>query len=380
MTARTHPQPIASSRALRPASAMSDRRSLLIAWSCLPFLTPAKKRLLLARFCPPETAAQADPREIAEVLSIRPAEAATVKDPLILPRIACIVDSAGEEVVTLADEAYPPLLRTTIDPPLALFTRGATTLLQRPSVAIVGSRRATPYGENVARLLARALSDAGIVVVSGLARGIDGSAHKETLEAGGATVAVLGTGIDLAYPREHRRLRDRIAAEGLVVTEFAPGTPPRRENFPVRNRIIAGLSLGVILVEAGARSGSLITARIAAEEGREVFAVPGPIFSAGSEGTHRLIQDGAKLLHSMDDFYAELPALAPAVPRESSPARSVEMERILGVFSRDEPLELELAASKLGLAVGALSAALLELEMDGALRALPGTRYIRLSD
>lgn len=360
---------------------MPDRRTLFIAWSCLPFLSPAKKRLLLARFSPPESIAEADPREIAGALSIGPTEAATVKEPLILPEVARIVDCSGTDVVALEDPEYPPLLRATIDPPLALFARGRRDLLQQPAIAVVGSRRATPYGANVTRLVARALADAGIVVVSGLARGIDGTAHRETLDRHGATIAVLGTGIDLSYPPEHSRLRDRIAAEGLIVTEFPPGTPPRRENFPVRNRIIAGLSRGVVVVEAGQKSGSLITARIAAEEGREVFAVPGPIFSAGSEGTHCLIQDGAKLLHSMEDLWAELPALAPsqtdAPGRRSFPP---ELERVLGAFSRVEPLALELAAERLGLSVSEMAPALLELEMEGALRALPGTCYIRLSD
>ncbi|HVR42561.1 MAG TPA: DNA-processing protein DprA, partial [Thermoanaerobaculia bacterium] len=285
----------------------SIRRNLLFAWSILPFLSPAKKRALLARFTPPERILEASAAEIAGALSIRPHEAALVREPLNLPEVAALARAESADAIVLGDPDYPPLLAEIADPPLALFARGDRRLLSLPALAVVGSRRASTYGLAAARRIARELVRGGVAVVSGLARGIDGAAHRETLEAGGATLAVLGTGVDLAYPPEHRTLRDRILECGLVLSELPPGTPPRREHFPVRNRIIAGLAHGVVVVEAGAKSGSLITARLALEGGREVFAVPGSIFSQTSEGGHRLIQDGAKLLHSMDDLWNELP-------------------------------------------------------------------------
>ncbi|HYO78033.1 MAG TPA: DNA-processing protein DprA, partial [Thermoanaerobaculia bacterium] len=195
-------------------------------------------------------------------------------------------------MIAIVDDDYPRMLREIVDPPLALHYLGDRSLIAQPSLAIVGSRRATPYGVNVAEHLARKLAPTGLTIVSGLARGVDSAAHRAALECGGKTIAVLGTGIDVVYPRSNLSLFRRIAEEGLIVTEFPPGSPPRQEHFPIRNRIISGLSHGTVIVEATSRSGSLITARMAAEQNREVFAVPGSIFSAGAEGTNRLIQYG----------------------------------------------------------------------------------------
>ncbi|MGH9456164.1 MAG: DNA-processing protein DprA, partial [Thermoanaerobaculia bacterium] len=222
----------------------------------------------------------------------------------------------------------------------------------------------------------------GIVIVSGLARGIDAAAHAAALAAGGTTLAVLGTGIDLVYPPEHRRLRDRIAASGLLVTELADGTRPHRAQFPIRNRIIAGLSLGVLVVEAGERSGSLITARLANEGGREVFAVPGSIFSENSAGTHRLIQDGAKLVATTADVFAEIEALHSLRPDEvpRAPAVDADLAPVLDLFAADEPVGIEDAAERLGVAVQSLAPAVLRLELLGRLRALPGMRWVRTAD
>lgn len=365
-------------RSGRSAMRQLDRRSLLLAWSLLPFLTPSKKRILLGRFDPPESACEHDAGDLATLLSIRRSDAAIVRNPALLPPLLRQGRALAAEAIVLGDPDYPPRLAAISDPPLALFARGRRDLAATDSIAVVGSRRASPYGENAARRLAAGLASRGITVVSGMARGVDATAHVAALGAGGPTLAVLGTGLDLVYPPEHRDLRDRIAAEGLLLSEFPPGAPPLREHFPIRNRIIAGLSLGVLVIEAGEKSGSLITARLAAEEGREVFAVPGSIFSRNSVGVHRLIQDGAKLAGSVEDIIEEIGELAaaraPAAPKRA-PVEP-ELARILAALSPDDGVALDVAAAQLGVGVAWLAPRLLALELAGEVRALPGTRYI----
>ncbi len=287
------------------------------------------------------------------------------------------IEALRDTTVTLADEEYPLLLRQLPDPPLALFYRGDLAMASNPSIAMVGSRRASPYALSVAAQLARELVSAGVTVVSGLALGVDGAAHQATLDASGNTIAILGTGIDIVYPRSHRRLFDRIEEHGLILTEFPPGTAPFRHNFPIRNRIISGISLGTLIVEATGRSGSLITARTAAEQNREVFAVPGSIFSAGSEGTHRLIQYGAKLVHDTNDILDELPGRL-RLP-QSTPERpdSILLE-VLSAFRREDGTHIDSAAQALGREVATLSEPVLQLELGGWLKALPGGRYVRV--
>jgi DNA processing protein len=209
-----------------------------------------------------------------------------------------------------------------------------------------------------------------------MARGIDAAAHEAALAAGGRTIAVLGTGIDIVYPRAHTRLAREISAKGLVLSEFPPGTPPMPENFPMRNRVISGLCLGTLIVEATARSGSLITARMAAEQGREVFAVPGSMFSANSEGTHRLIQYGAKLVHDVDDVLQELPGNLTRKP-EQTPEPPDVLREVLHALSREEACHLDALAAELSRPAAALAESLLQLELGGWIRALPGSRYVR---
>lgn len=352
-------------------------RDLLIAWSLLPFLTPSRTRLLREHFDPLDSACRASSRTIQGLLNIDADTAELVRDPL-RGQARALVRALRPSVITLADDDYPTLLGEIHDPPLVLHVRGRREILQRACVAVIGSRRATPYALNAARHIVVPLaSTAGLVVVSGLARGVDAAAHEAALDAGGGTVAVLGTGIDVVYPRSHGRLFRRIESEGVIITELPPGAPPAPANFPVRNRIIAGLALGTVIVEATARSGSLITARLAAEQGREVFAVPGSIFSAGSEGTHRLIQYGAKLVHDANDVLDELSGfnrlVLPGDAQPESPLREV-----LEAFSREEALHIDAAAAKLGRPVGSLSESLLQLELGGWVRALPGARYVRV--
>lgn len=357
---------------------MNDRaaRDVLIALSLLPFLTPNRTRLLREYFGRVELGCNASSNLLQGLLSLTPEQAEQVKNPLKGPAEQIVAD-ARDHCVTLADEHYPPLLREIIDPPLALHVRGNASLLSTLSVAIVGSRRATPYGINAAQQLARQLGSSGVTVVSGLARGIDAAAHQAALDVDAPTIGVLGTGIDVVYPREHRRLYKRMIESGAIVSELAPGTPPRRENFPVRNRIISGLTKGTVIVEATSRSGSLITARMAAEQGREVFAVPGSIFSDKSEGTHRLIQYGAKLVHDADDVFDEL-----GVDFRAAKARAEEpegpMAEVLAVLSREEGSHVDLVAARLKRNSANVAEALLQLELGGWIRALPGARYVRV--
>lgn len=355
-------------------------RDLLIALSLLPFLTPNRTRLLREAFDPVSTILNASPRLLERLLSVTPEQAAQVRNPLTNQSRARVA-ALREETVTLVDDAYPTLLRNIIDPPLTLFYRGDLSLLGRPGLAIVGSRRASTYAINVAELLARQLAPTGLTIVSGLALGVDCASHTAALDAGGTTIAVLGTGIDVIYPRANRRLFRRIAEHGLIVTEFPPGSPPRPEHFPIRNRIISGLSHGTVIVEATSRSGSLITARMAAEQGRDVFAVPGSIFSPGSEGTHRLIQYGAKLVHDSQDVLHELSrevlAQLQPFPSEAAPPES-PLAEVLATFSRDEGSHIDTVAARLGRTPAAVAQSLLQLELDGWIRALPGARYVRV--
>jgi DNA processing protein len=352
-------------------------RDRLIATALFPFITPARIRLLLEVFDPLSGIGAAPIRLLRELLNVDDDQAASVKDPLRNDETRRMVDQLRDSTVTLADDDYPPPLREIIDPPLALFFRGDLSIARQPAVAMVGSRRASPYAVNAATELARQLVSAGVTIVSGLARGVDGASHQSALEAGGATIAVLGTGIDIVYPKSHKRLFRAIEERGLIVSEFAPGTPPLAPHFPIRNRVISGLTLGTVIVEATSRSGSLITARTAAEQNREVFAVPGSIFSRGSEGTHRLIQYGAKLVHDANDVLEELPGnLRVAKAGDAEP--DSPLREVLALFAREEATHVDAAAKSLGKPVEALSQPLLQLELDGWLRALPGSRYVRV--
>jgi len=370
---RRRPPRIAPSRGTNTLMPEVPLRDRLIAYALLP-LSPARIRLLIKAFDPLSTICNASPAILRQVLSIDGPDAA---EPWRNDELRRQVDSLRGSTVTLADDEYPVLLRQLVDPPLALFYRGNLALAQKPALAMVGSRRASPYALSVAAHLGREIVSAGLAVVSGLALGVDAAAHQATLDASGETIAVLGTGIDIVYPRSNRRLFRTIEERGLILTEFPPGTPPFRYNFPIRNRIISGLTLGTVIIEANGRSGSLITARTALEQNREVYAVPSSIFSPGSEGTHRLIQSGAKLVHTTDDILNELqggwkvPTAAPVQPE--SPLREV-----LEVFRRELGTHIDTAAETLGCPVAVLSEPVLQLELGGWLKALPGGRYVRV--
>ena len=297
----------------------------------------------------------------------------------------------------LDDGVYPTLLRETYDPPVTLYVKGAwAECLEQPCVAIVGSRRCSTYGQNAALMLARELAQRGVTIISGLARGIDAAAHRGALEGGGKTVAVMGTGLDQFYPRDHSKLALEILKRGGgLVTQFPLGTPPVSENFPYRNRVISGLSLGVVVVEAAENSGSLITARLAMEQNREVFAVPGNITSRNSFGTNYLIKGaGAKLVQQWQDIASELPPeiAAQLLPPPSkkkkkgelvdqlqlAPSDLNEHERvILKLLNTDTPQQIDSLAETTKLSITQLTAALLTLEMRELIRALPGKCFVR---
>lgn len=285
----------------------------------------------------------------------------------------------GNHILTLADAAYPQALLKAADPPVLLYAKGRTELLNRPALAIVGSRNATKQGEATAEHFARALSSAGLTVVSGLALGIDAAAHRGALAGRGSTVAVIGTGADRIYPSRNEELARQVAELGVIVSEFPLGTPAVAANFPRRNRLIAGLGRGCLVVEAAERSGSLITARLAGEAGLEVFAIPGSIHSPLSKGCHQLIKQGAKLVDRAEDILEELrwEAAVAAAPAAASAPADPEAARLLTAMGYD-PCNLDTLAARTGLTADRLLAMLLPLELDGHVAQLPGGRYQRI--
>lgn len=285
------------------------------------------------------------------------------------------IDRAGARLVTWDDASYPDLLRQIHDPPLFLYVLGELTAQDACAVAIVGSRDASPYGRQMTAAICERLASRGITIVSGLARGIDAAAHEAALRGGGRTIAVLGSGIDVIYPSEHHRLHMRIAQTGAVVSEYAMGTQPDAENFPARNRIISGLSLGTVVVEATERSGSLITAGFATEQGREVFAVPGPV-GARTRGTHQLLRQGAALAEHADDVMREIAPHLRAAPEVPAAALS-DLETAIVAQLDALPRSVDELIGRTGLPAGTVLETLLVLELRGVVRQLPGQCFAR---
>ena len=287
---------------------------------------------------------------------------------------------AGVRIVPFIDPHYPARLRAIADPPPLLYVKGEFSAADEKAVAIVGSRSASDYGRKVARNICRGLASLGFTVVSGMARGIDGTAHESALDGGGRTIAVLGSGVDRIYPPEHEGLSERIARQGAVISELSLGARPVAFNFPARNRLISGLSLGVVVVEATEKSGSLITAAHALEQNREIFAVPGEVGSSRSRGAHRLIRQGAKLVENADDIIEEI---APQLARPEGARRrqrvlpqncSDDTRKIFGLL-QERILQIDEVIETTGLSSAQVSQILLELELQGFLRQLPGKRY-----
>jgi DNA processing protein len=317
------------------------------------------------------------------------ARALTGPAPEWLPAALDWLAAPGHDLLTLADPDYPPLLKELRDAPAALFLRGRRALLAEPQFAIVGSRNPTPQGMENARAFAEYLAGCGLVICSGLASGIDAAAHAGALGAGAPTTAVLGCGPDRVYPAANAVLAQRIAAEGLVISEYLPGTRPLREHFPRRNRIISGLSLGVLVVEAARRSGSLITARLAGDQGREVFAIPGSIHNPLARGCHQLIRQGAVLVETAADILAEIGPLAgvalappgPAADRAAASRTAAEepdgdYARLLEALAHD-PCGVDALAARTGLTAAEVSSMMLILELQGDVESLPGGRFVR---
>lgn len=295
--------------------------------------------------------------------------------------------SLGIHLIQWDTEEYPAYLANISDPPPLLYLKGTLSQEDERAVAVVGSRQASPYGLSACKKLCRELAWQGWTVVSGMARGIDSAAHRGALDGGGRTLAVWGTGLDVVYPRENRQLSRQIASSGGVVSEFPLGTPPEPGNFPARNRLISGLALGVVVVEATAKSGSLITARMALEQGRQVFAVPGPIDRRGVEGTHRLIKEGAKLVERAEDIIEELLPMVDrrlhvdAVGRKGLPTGEhpelKDEERQLWDMLGMDPFHIDAIARQLDISISQTAELLLRLEIRGLVKQLPGTFFVR---
>ncbi|MGI6552171.1 MAG: DNA-processing protein DprA [Bacillota bacterium] len=300
------------------------------------------------------------------------------RDTLDLSRIEDHLKKLKISVVSIDEAIYPENLRYIFDPPPVLFYRGSWEEKDRQCLAIVGSRKPTPYGRTVAELLAGELSASGFTIVSGLARGIDSTAHRGCLRAGGRTIAVLGSGLDMIYPRENGKLAQEIADHGVLVSEYPPGTPPKPFHFPARNRIISGLSLGVIVVEAAARSGALITADLALEQGREVFAVPGPITSPTSGGTNNLIKQGAKLVAGVADILEEygIGSSSGAYSKGEKLSLTADEASVYNLLDF-EPYHIDQIAAKTGWPAGRIYSVLIFLELNGLIEQLPGKYFIK---
>lgn len=375
-------------------------RAELQAWLRLlmtPGLGPSGARRLLSGLGSPQAIwaagpeawkALVKPRELKALQAGMAVEALAAVSAQLALTEAWLHADASHAVLTLADAHYPTLLlQDEVDPPVMLFAAGDLSLLSATSVAVVGSRHPTPQGREDARAWARALSEAGLTVVSGLADGVDGAAHMGALEASGPntgrTVAVVGTGLDVVYPRQHTDLAARIAREGLMLSEFPLGTPPRPAHFPRRNRLVAGLSRGTLVVEAALQSGSLITARLAAEMGREVMAMPGSIHAPQARGCHALIKQGAKLVETAQDVLDELkwasaPLTAPRSETAADPEPDADLDPVLQAMGHG-PVSQEALSARTGMGPAELGARLLELELMGEVARLPGLLFQRLA-
>lgn len=359
---------------------MSD--DALNAWlrlSLTPGVGNTRLLRLLTAFGSPEAVLSSGRGALAQHLSTAQIDALQAgPDAAELDAAQVWLTQPGNSLMTLADADYPKTLLEIADPPAVLYCKGRRALLNQPGLGVVGSRNATPQGTRDAEAFAHALSDAGLTIVSGLALGIDAAAHRGGLAGAGSSIAIVGTGLDRVYPARNKALAHQLVERGLIVSEFPLGTAPLPGHFPRRNRIISGLSRGVLVVEAAPDSGSLITARVAAEQGREVFAIPGSIHTPLSRGCHALIKQGAKLVESAADILDELAwqtRLSP--PQFAEASAHSPVDPLLEVFD-GAPTTLDTLAQRSGLTLDTLSAKLLTLELEGHIASLPGGRYQKL--
>ncbi len=398
---------------------LSNETKSLIHLNLIQGVGPKTVQILLESFGSAGEALRATPAELEQLEHLSPA----IRNLLIRKPVGCplekeleLIEKYGCQIVTLADETYPPLLKEIANPPLVLYVKGELKPEDALSISFVGSRGAKDYGRQVSRQFSYQLAQRGVTVVSGLARGIDTNAHRGALDAGGRTIAVMGNGLSLIYPASNEKLAEEIAQAGALISEFPMGMKPLGNNFPRRNRIISGLTLGTVVVEASNRSGALITAGHAVEQGREVFAVPGPIYSELSTGTHQLISKGATLIHTVDELLASLPQHArnlvavpasPTLPIGTAPpehADSPEPERQthrrasnsvptpepsapLPELTEDEKTvfeaieapstHIDVIVRTTQLPIGKVSSVLLMLELKGIVQQLPGKQFSR---
>lgn len=367
---------------------MSTQAESLTAWVRLeqtPGVGPIIARKLLAEFGLPHNIFAAGYATLQKLTSDRIAQALTKAPDKSLQALIekTLLWSAEHDnhFLTLADADYPRALLDIPDPPLILYVKGHLELLSHPGLAIVGSRNATAQGAANAENFAKALSQTGLTIVSGLALGIDAAAHRGGLQASGSTIAVIGTGADIVYPARNHALAHQIAKEGCVVSEYPLGTPAIASNFPRRNRIISGLARGVLVIEAAAQSGSLITARVGAEQGKEVFAIPGSIHSPLSKGCHLLIKQGAKLVESAQDVLEELRLphrSEPKAPYSASDSPNISPHPLLEILGFD-PVDVDLLAKRTQMSAAELNAQLLTLEMEGKVERLDDGRYRKIA-
>jgi DNA processing protein len=362
------------------------------AWWLALHLVPGVGRItfkkLVGYFGHPRDVMQATAGQLMRVSGIGPKIAQAItgfQTARAVEREVRAATSAACQIVTQGDESYPALLKTIEDPPPVLYVKGDLGDLEAPGIAVVGSRRPSIYGNVVAAQLAKGLAECGVTVVSGLARGIDSVAHRAALESAGRTIAILGCGLLYMYPPENRRLAERISHQGAVVSEFPMTTKPDRLNFPLRNRTISGLSLGTVVVEAGARSGALITVQWALDQGREVFAVPGNVTAPTSRGTNRLIKMGAKLVEDVDDILEELPQYALGGKRERAPAQEElgradsipEERRLLELLDPVDARHIDWIIEHAHVPTSMVSSVLLRLELEGKVTQLPGKLFLK---
>jgi DNA processing protein len=360
-----------------------------IALNSIKGLGPVRIRQLIDRYAAPEAIFAESAANLARMAGISEEVVTQMRDPALFARAdeqIVLAGRLGVRIVTIASADYPPLLREIFAPPPVVYVKGAMSTFGRHAVAIVGTRHPSPYGQRAAAEMSAGLAKNGIAVISGLALGVDTISHQACLDNGQPTVAVLGCGLDTIYPPANKKLAERIEAQGALVSEFSLGTPPDAFNFPRRNRIISGLSAGVCVIEAGRKSGSLITANYAVQQGREVFSVPGSIFSEKSEGTFNLIKDGATPVRSARDIVAAIqvvthalgaPAQNSALTRMSLDLLSAEEKAVLGELS-GTPQRIDEIAGRAQTAVAELFGTLLNLELKGFISQVAGQQYVRI--
>jgi DNA processing protein len=375
----------------------SEGRIYWLALALTPALGPTRVRKLIERFEKTENIFQASLTEL-EAAGLPAAAAQSIalgKSLQAAEEERVKSETAGARIIALDDDAYPERLKEIYDPPPVLYVRGDAALLSEPGIAVVGTRHPTPYGIGMSERLACDLANRNLVIISGMARGVDTAAHRGALKAGGKTIAVWGTGIDVVYPRENKKLAQNILdAGGAIISEFPVGTFAAPQNFPIRNRVISGTSIGVLVVEAAEYSGTRVTSRCAIEQGREVFAVPGNVTNKNSWGPNTLIKQGAKLTATWEDVWEELPAdiklsLEAKIPPESKspstaslfadPQLAPHERRVYALLKSDEALQIDEIIEKLEgeISSSEIFAALFELELAGKIRQLPGKCYVR---